>query len=147
MNRLKSEYNKILTDPPENISAGPINKNYYKWEAQIIGPSNSVYQGAIFKLNIDIPENYPFKPPKIKFETPIFHPNINRYGDICLDTITTNWTPIMSISKVLLSICSLLTDPNPDDPLEEEIANLYKNDRNEFNRKARLFTLENAREI
>lgn len=144
MNRLKNEWQKLKDDPLDNISAGPVNDDFYNWEANIIGPSNSVYQGAIFKLKIKIPENYPFKPPKIKFITPIYHPNINKFGDICLDTITTNWSPIMSIGKVLLSICSLLTDPNPDDPLEVEIAELYKNDREAYNRKARLFTIQNT---
>jgi ubiquitin-conjugating enzyme E2 D len=144
MNRLKNEWQKLKDDPLDNISAGPINKDFYNWEANIIGPSNSVYQGAIFHLTLNIPENYPFKPPKIKFTTPIYHPNINKFGDICLDTITTNWSPIMSIGKVLLSICSLLTDPNPDDPLEPQIAELYKNNRAEYNRNARLFTIQNT---
>ena len=144
MNRLKNEWQKLKDDPLDNISAGPINKDLYNWEANIIGPSNSVYQGAIFHLTLKIPENYPFKPPKIKFTTPIYHPNINKFGDICLDTITTNWSPIMSIGKVLLSICSLLTDPNPDDPLEPQIAELYKNNRAEYNRNARLFTIQNT---
>ena len=144
MNRLKNEWQKLKDDPLDNISAGPINKDFYNWEANIIGPSNSVYQGAIFHLTLKIPENYPFKPPKIKFTTPIYHPNINKFGDICLDTITTNWSPIMSIGKVLLSICSLLTDPNPDDPLEPQIAELYKNNRAEYNRNARLFTTQNT---
>lgn len=144
MNRLKNEWQKLKDDPLDNISAGPINEDFYNWEANIIGPSNSVYQGAIFHLTLKIPENYPFKPPKIKFTTPIYHPNINKFGDICLDTITTNWSPIMSIGKVLLSICSLLTDPNPDDPLEPQIAELYKNNRAEYNRNARLFTIQNT---
>tara|TARA_B100001093_G_C26773947_1_gene991457 strand:- start:194 stop:631 length:438 start_codon:yes stop_codon:yes gene_type:complete len=144
MNRLKNEWQKLKNDPLDNISAGPINEDFYNWEANIIGPSNSVYQGGIFHLTLKIPENYPFKPPKIKFTTPIYHPNINKFGDICLDTITTNWSPIMSIGKVLLSICSLLTDPNPDDPLEPEIAELYKNDRTAYNRNARLFTIQNT---
>ena len=145
MNRLKSEEVKLREDPPENISAGPINGNYWHWSATILGPSNSPYQGAIFHLDIKIPDGYPFKPPKIKFVTPIFHPNINKTGDICLDTITTNWTPIMSIGKVLLGICSLLTDPNPDDPLEPYIADLYKRDKTEYNNRARIFTLENQK--
>ena len=143
MNRLKNEEKTLRKDPPENISAGPIDGNYYHWSATIIGPGDSPYEGAIFYLDIKIPDGYPFKPPKIKFKTPIFHPNINGFGDICLDTITTNWAPTMTIGKVLLSICSLLTDPNPDDPLEPNIANLYKTNRDEYNRKARIFTLEN----
>ena len=141
MNRLKNEEKTLMEDPPENIRAGPVDGNYYHWSATIIGPGDSPYEGAIFYLDIKIPDGYPFKPPKIKFKTPIFHPNINGFGDICLDTITTNWSPTMTIGKVLLSICSLLTDPNPDDPLSKAAADLYLKDINEFNRKAREYTL------
>lgn len=145
MNRIKAEYAEIIEDPPENVSAGPIHMNNFTvWEATIMGPSNSPYLGGIFKLDIHFPSDYPFKPPHIKFKTPIYHPNINKNGDICLDTVTTNWSPVMNISKVLLSICSLLTDPNPDDPLEPEIADLYKKDIELYKIKARRHTLQYA---
>ena len=144
MNRLKNEWQKLKDDPLDNISAGPINKDFYNWEANIIGPSNSVYQGAIFHLTLNIPENYPFKPPKIRFETPIYHPNINKYGNICLDTLTTNWSPALTIIKVLLSISSLLTDPNPDDPLDKVIADIYIKNPELFKENARKHTIRYA---
>ena len=144
MNRLKNEWQKLKDDPLDNISAGPINKDFYNWEANIIGPSNSVYQGAIFHLTLNIPENYPFKPPKIRFETPIYHPNINKYGNICLDTLTTNWSPALTIIKVLLSISSLLTDPNPDDPLDKTIADIYIKNPEQFKINARTHTIRYA---
>ena len=138
--RIRTELDKIQRDPPSNCSAGPANDDLFKWEATIIGPVDTVYEGGIFKLDILFPERYPFKPPKIKFRTRIYHPNINSSGGICLDILKDQWSPALTISKVLLSICSLLDEPNPDDPLVPEIADEYVNNRNVYNDTARTWT-------
>ena len=88
-----------------------------------MGPEDSAYTGGVFFLNIHFPTDYPFKPPKVQFVTKIYHPNINSNGSICLDILKDQWSPALTISKVLLSISSLLTDANPDDPLVPDIAN------------------------
>jgi ubiquitin-conjugating enzyme E2 D len=143
--RLKKDLDEITNDPPSHVSAGPVSTiNPEIWEATIMGPGDSPYAGGVFKLDISFPENYPFKPPRLSFKTKIFHPNINRHGSICLDILNVKWSPAMSISKVLLSIVSLLTDPNPDDPLDKAIADLYLSDREEYNKQARNFTLTYA---
>ncbi len=94
-----------------------------------MGPPGSPYEGGVFFLKIQFPNDYPFKPPKLQFETKVYHCNINAQGGICLDILKDNWSPALTISKVLLSISSLLTDPNPDDPLMPEIAQQVKNNR------------------
>ncbi|KAI5108219.1 ubiquitin-conjugating enzyme E2 D3 isoform X1 [Silurus meridionalis] len=105
-----------------------------------IQKNESPYQGGVFFLTIHFPTDYPFKPPKVAFTTRIYHPNINSNGSICLDILRSQWSPALTISKVLLSICSLLCDPNPDDPLVPEIARIYKTDTEKYNKMAREWT-------
>lgn len=115
------------------FSAGPKGDNVYEWVSTILGPPGSVYEGGVFFLDIHFTPEYPFKPPKVctvffyllplrnynyyyfqvTFRTRIYHCNINSQGVICLDILKDNWSPALTISKVLLSICSLLTDCNP----------------------------------
>ena len=143
--RIKKELEEISKEPPSNCSAGLIDtNNIFNWSATILGPSDSPYAGGVFRLNIIFNEKYPFKPPKVKFVTRIFHPNINSNGSICLDILNVNWSPALTITKLLLSISSLLTDPNPNDPLVKSIADMYIHQKDEYNRKAREYTLRYA---
>ena len=143
--RLQRELLEIEKDTPTNCSAGLVNPDdLFTWQATIIGPTETPYEGGMFNLIILFPTDYPFKPPKISFTTRIYHPNINNTGGICLDILKDQWSPALSITKVLLSICSLLSDPNPDDPLAPEIANIYKTNKEEFNKIAREYTVKYA---
>ena len=139
--RIQRELEDLQKEPPETCSAGPMKpEDLYTWEATIVGPKDSPYEGGCFRLMIVFPSNYPFKPPKVAFTTKIYHPNINAQGGICLDILKDQWSPALSIAKVLLSISSLLTDANPKDPLVPEIARIYVEDRAEFDRTAREWT-------
>jgi ubiquitin-conjugating enzyme E2 D len=131
-------------DPPANCSAGPVGDDMFHWQATIMGPDDSPYAGGVFFLDIHFPADYPFKPPKVHFTTRIYHCNINSNGGICLDILKDQWSPALTISKVLLSICSLLTDPNPDDPLVPDIAQLLKTDRARHDSTAREWTSKYA---
>ena len=145
LKRIQREYADLQKDPPANTSAGPVSESdMMNWKATIIGPEDSPYASGLFFLNIHFPSDYPFKPPKLSFTTKIFHPNINANGGICLDILKDQWSPALTISKVLLSICSLLTDPNPDDPLVPDIAQMYKKDRKKFTETAAEWTRKYA---
>ncbi|KAM0675793.1 hypothetical protein GVAV_000568 [Gurleya vavrai] len=141
--RLQRELEDFQKDPPSNCSAGPKSKDdFSNWRATIIGPDGTPYAGEAYELEIKIPPNYPFSPPLITFITPIYHCNIKN-GSICLDILKTAWSPALTISKILLSISSLLNEPNPFDPLDAAAANLYINDRQKYDRLARTFAKKN----
>ncbi|KAM5191513.1 ubiquitin-conjugating enzyme E2 D3 [Mantella aurantiaca] len=129
LKRIHKELNDLARDPPAQCSAGPVGDDMFHWQATIMGPNDSPYQGGVFF---------------VAFTTRIYHPNINSNGSICLDILRSQWSPALTISKVLLSICSLLCDPNPDDPLVPEIARIYKTDREKYNRIAREWTQKYA---
>ena len=134
----------LQKDPPTSCSAGPAGDDLFHWQATIMGPQDSPYQGGVFFVLIHFPPDYPFKPPKVNFQTKVYHPNINSQGSICLDILKEQWSPALTIAKVLLSICSLLCDANPDDPLVPEIANHYKTDRARYQETAREWTRKYA---
>ncbi|CAK6441152.1 unnamed protein product [Pipistrellus nathusii] len=138
--RIQKELAEMTLDPPPNCSAGPKGDNIYEWRSTILGPPGSAYEGGVFFLDITFSPDYPFKPPKVTFRTRIYHCNINSQGVICLDILKDNWSPALTIPKVLLSICSLLTDCNPADPLVGSIATQYMTNRAEHDRVARRWT-------
>lgn len=143
--RIQKELIDLGKDPPANCSAGPQDGNdQFHWQATIMGPDESPYSGGVFFLNIQFPTDYPFKPPKLTFVTRIYHPNINSNGSICLDILKDQWSPALTISKVLLSISSLLTDPNPEDPLVPEIAHIYKTDKQRYEATGKEWTRKYA---
>lgn len=144
---LQSESTKII---PVNISLGPSLKGHskeqdlYKWDASILGELKTPYEGGKFDLEIIIPKDYPFSPPKVKFKTKIYHPNISDAGDICLDILKGNWSPALTVQKVVMSIASLLTDPNPKDPLRGDAATLFLQDRKSYDNKVREYVRKYA---
>ncbi|KAL4240058.1 hypothetical protein ACF0H5_000852 [Mactra antiquata] len=143
--RLTKEYRDISNDPPPGCSAGPENDcDLFRWSATLAGPTDSPYQGGIFFLRMLFPTDYPFKPPKVAFTTKVYHPNINNHGNICLDILRSQWSPALTVGKVLLSVLALLSEPNPDDPLMPDIAKIYKTDRKKFDHNAREWTKKHA---
>jgi len=146
LKRIMKEIKNLEKDVLPNMTAGPVTTlDYFKWEATIQGPPDSPYEGGVFRLSITFPQDYPFSPPQIIFLTQVYHPNVTTSsGTICLDILKSNWSPALNIGKVLLSISSLLTDPNPDSPLEGGIASLYKSDRAKYNENVKEFTRKHA---
>ncbi|BGP01194.1 Ubiquitin carrier protein [Rhodotorula toruloides ATCC 204091] len=144
--RIAKELNDLKKDAlPQGCTAGPASdENVYEWSASIEGPPDSPYAGGVFQLHITLPADYPFRPPRVVFMTKIYHANINNQGGICLDILKNQWSPALSIVKVLLSVASLLADPNPHDPLMPDIAQRYLKNRKEHDKTAREWTQKYA---
>lgn len=142
--RLLKELNDMKENPNTDCSAGPVGDQLTLWSATIFGPKDTPYEGGVFNLEIKFTSEYPFKPPYVKFITPIYHCNISSNGGICLDILKQNWSPALTISKLLISICSLLSEPNPGDPLVPSIARLYKENKEVHDANAREYTLKHA---
>ncbi|KAE8768362.1 ubiquitin-conjugating enzyme E2 28 [Hordeum vulgare] len=126
--RILKELKDLQKDPPTSCSAGPVGEDMFPLAGHYHGAlGEPVHRWSIFGKH-SFPTGLPLQAPEdmnifqVSFRTKVFHPNINSNGSICLDILKEQWSPALTISKVLLSICSLLTDPNPDDPLVPEIA-------------------------
>ena len=142
--RLQAEIDDLKENPVSNCSAGPIEDDITHWSATIFGPEKTPYEGGVFKLDIVFRPDHPFKAPRIMFITKIYHCNISKNGAICLDILKDQWSPALTISKVLLSICSLLAEPNPNDPLEPDIAKQFLSSRAEHDGQAREYKIQFA---
>ncbi|KAH8336253.1 hypothetical protein KR074_005227, partial [Drosophila pseudoananassae] len=138
--RIKRELQEIRKQPPPNCSADMLRDDLLHWTAGINGPTGTVYEGGHFRLDIRFPPTYPFRPPRFRFTTRIYHCNVDSRGAICLDVLGERWSPVMNVAKVLLSIYVLMSECNPEDPLVMCIADQYKNNRNEHDKMARNWT-------
>ncbi|VDB82673.1 unnamed protein product [Peniophora sp. CBMAI 1063] len=138
MKRIHREIADLKKEDLGNISLAPkSDDDPFVWTALIPGPEGSVYEGGVYEAEVTLPVDYPFTAPKVQFITRIYHMNINERGNICIDILKHNWSPALSVFKVILSLSSLLTDPNPNDPLVPSIASEYLKKRATHDETAR----------
>ncbi|KAG9185276.1 ubiquitin-conjugating enzyme E2 N [Alternaria panax] len=160
--RIIKETERLVNEPVQGISATPHDDNLRYFDVTIDGPSQSPYEGmfahvgvfeswltnfagGVFKLELFLPDDYPMTPPKVRFLTKIYHPNIDRLGRICLDVLKSNWSPALQIRTILLSIQALLGAPNPDDPLANDVAQAWKENQAQAIKTAQEWTQQYAK--
>ncbi|KAK1157443.1 ubiquitin-conjugating enzyme E2 G1 isoform X1 [Acipenser oxyrinchus oxyrinchus] len=147
---LRRQLAELNKNPVEGFSAGLIDDNdLYRWEVLIIGPPDTLYEGGVFKAHLTFPKDYPLRPPKMKFITEIWHPNVDKNGDVCISILhepgedkygyekpEERWLPIHTVETIMISVISMLADPNGDSPANVDAAKEWREDRNgEFKRK------------
>jgi ubiquitin-conjugating enzyme (huntingtin interacting protein 2) len=141
--RLKKELSDVQKeDATSGVTAHPLNPgNLRELQGTIKGPKDTPYEGGVFQISIMIPPSYPFEPPKMKFMTKIWHPNISSVtGAICLDILKDQWSPALTIKTALLSLQALLSAPEPRDPQDAEVAKQYLSSRETFDKTAKFWT-------
>ena len=142
-NRAVKEFNDLKKDTSVQVKI--VNNDIRHWKGRIKGPMDTCYAGGVFDVDIVIPDDYPFKPPKMKFDTKIWHPNISSVtGAICLDILKNEWTPALTIRTALISLQALMCEPVPNDPQDAVVAKQYMSDINLFNATAKHWVDEYA---
>ncbi len=137
--RLQSDLKSMENDPPESCTAAPIDPtNLFIWRGCIFGIPDSEWEGSCISLQLSFTPDYPQKPPRVRFTSPIFHPNVfPADGSLCLDIIQDKWSPIYTVATILTSIQSLLTDPNIQSPANPEAAQLLATNPKEYRKRVR----------
>lgn len=144
--RILKETERLSKEPVPGISVQPHEDNSRYFNVVLAGPTGSPYEGGVFKLELFLPADYPMQAPRTRFLTKVYHPNIDRLGRVCLDILKDRWSPALQIRTVLLSIQALMSAPNPDDPLNNEAADLWKKDEQRAIQTAREWTRTYARQ-
>uniref|UniRef100_A0A5S6QQH1 E2 ubiquitin-conjugating enzyme n=1 Tax=Trichuris muris TaxID=70415 RepID=A0A5S6QQH1_TRIMR len=132
--RLMRDFKKLQEDPPAGISGAPTEDNILVWHALIFGPQDTPFEDGTFKVVLEFSEEYPNKPPIVRFKSRMFHPNVYADGSICLDILQNRWSPTYDAAAILTSIQSLLDEPNPNSPANSMAARLYQENRREYNK-------------
>uniref|UniRef100_A0A4W6DSB8 E2 ubiquitin-conjugating enzyme n=1 Tax=Lates calcarifer TaxID=8187 RepID=A0A4W6DSB8_LATCA len=125
----------LQEDPPTGVSGAPSENNIMLWNAVIFGPVGTPFEDGTFKLLIEFSEEYPNKPPTVRFVSRMFHPNVYADGSICLDILQNRWSPTYDVSSILTSIQSLLDEPNPNSPANSQAAQLYQENKREYEKR------------
>lgn len=136
------ELQAVRDDPTANIELFFVNESdIHHLKGTFLGPPGTPYENGKFIIDIEVPMEYPFKAPKMKFDTKVYHPNISSVtGAICLDILKDAWSPVITLKSALISLQALLQSPEPNDPQDAEVARHYLKDKESFNKTAKLWT-------
>ncbi|KAJ3292804.1 hypothetical protein HDU79_001056 [Rhizoclosmatium sp. JEL0117] len=142
--RIKKEISQCM-QPDSPVKVEMVGDNITHLKGSFKGPADTPYEGGVFEVDIEITTEYPFKPPKMKFITKVYHPNVSsQTGAICLDILKDQWSPVLTLKTALISLQSLMSDAAPDNPQDAQVARHYISDRAGFDDTARQWTKQYA---
>jgi len=149
---LRRQYIELARNPPDGVSVGlGEEENIFNWELMIVGPPDTLYEGGFFAAKLEFPSDFPNNPPTMKFKTSIWHPNVFEDGRVCIsilhppgedahnqqETALERWRPILGVESIIVSVISMLSDPNDDSPANIDAAVMWRNDKAAFKRRVR----------
>ena len=147
---LTRAFRSLQTNPCEYFSVSLIDDDLFRWRVTILGPRDTLYEDGFFPAELDFPDDYPNSPPTMKFLCPMFHPNIGKDGVVCISILhkpgrdqfdyekeSERWLPIHTVESIVISVISMLSDPNCESPLNVEANRVYMNDKEEYKRRVR----------
>ncbi|EAY05539.1 ubiquitin conjugating enzyme, putative [Trichomonas vaginalis G3] len=147
---LARQFKEISHNSTNMFSAGLIDNDVFKWRVTVFGPAGTPYEGGYYPAVLNFPDDYPNNPPTMKFICPMFHPNIKNTGEVCISILhppgkdqyeyedkSERWLPIHTVESIIISVLSMLSDPNPESPMNIEAAKIYKNDIDEYKKRVR----------
>ncbi|KAL3757327.1 hypothetical protein ACHAWU_008488 [Discostella pseudostelligera] len=149
---LKRQLHELAKNPIDLVSVGLTDEsNVHDWEILIMGPDGTLYEGGFFKARLVFPKDFPNKPPTMTFQSEMWHPNIYKNGEVCIsilhdpgedphnshETAEERWRPILGVEQILMSVISMLSDPNDESPANLDAAIQWRNDRAGFKKKVR----------
>ncbi|KAF8437793.1 ubiquitin-conjugating enzyme/RWD-like protein [Terfezia claveryi] len=149
--RLLKEYRQLVDEAPDGITAGPIDEdNLFEWECLIQGPDDTPFEGGVFPATLSFPKDYPLSPPKMRFTCEMFHPNIYKDGTVCIsilhppgddpnqyESASERWSPIQSVEKILISVMSMLAEPNDESGANVDASKVWREDRSGYEREVK----------
>lgn len=127
----------VKTNADKTIFAEPLEDDLMTWTAVVLGPESTLFEGGTFSLLIVFPETYPQDPPSIKFISEMFHPNVYPSGELCLDILSSRWSPSYDVLSILISVQSLLSDPNAKSPANADASHLFSTDPHAYEKRVR----------
>ncbi|KAF2077428.1 hypothetical protein CYY_001277 [Polysphondylium violaceum] len=147
---LKKQLAELNKHPVEGFSAGLSDDgNFFEWQIMIVGPPETPYEGGIFNATLSFTAEYPVKPPKMKFTTEIWHPNVYKDGVVCISILhegediygyeksNERWSPVHTVESILVSVISMLSSPNDESPANIDASNEWRKDREAFNKRVK----------